>query len=1060
MKPIKLIISAFGPYAGRTPEINFEAFEEKGLFLITGDTGAGKTTIFDAICFALYGTTSGTYRDTRNLRSEYAQANTESFVDFYFSHQGREYHVWRQPAYERKKQRGTGVITEKEKAVFYEEGSAPVEGLTAVNNAVRELLHIDEKQFKQMVMIAQGEFRELLNARTDQRTEILRTIFLTGGYKNIEYKLKDRMDAGYRAKTKTEASVIQHFAEVSADPEDALQEELIKMQEMAENSGSAWNLEEMLALVERLVCADQDRLKDERHLLQQAEQQLDRTKEALVTAEKDNQMIARVSRLEEERKHLEERKTEMEQTMTLLKKQKAASRVVYPFYNAWKTKKSEIANTQKNIEEMTEELRTAVIHARQAADVLEAAETYQKEAESLQKLTDRIRQEEPKYRQREQLIRERKQISRTEEMLADREKILKQKEQELQEKIFFLKNTVADRREAPGDRTKVQTDMQGLQELDGELRQILEIQIPERIRRQKECESRQKAFLSAFEQYEEGVKRRIQAEKILESCRAGILAVNLEEGQKCPVCGSLHHPELARLPEVSITEEELKILQEKEARLQEIRSTANLAAEKAKTALEQYEETLRGNILECLEHPVLTMETEGEQLEGLIGNIRIARTSVHQKMEAATALLNSLERKCLELETAQKDLERAQGEESDRLAQDKEQLSEQKQKAESEAAAKQAVLTTLEELSYPDWTAARTAMKQAAARADQLRKEITAASEARQKADRQVTALRSALETLETTMDTQNKDEQTLKESLAEKMAGEKFVSVEEMLGFVADEKKLAAAEQKITEYGQETAANQAQLVQARADAEGKKPVDLELLRESCRTQTEKVQVLRSRETVLEHRIRNNREKQEQMAARRLELARARKEYTICSRLYSLVRGTTGNGKITLEQYIQAAGFDGMLAAANRRLLPMSDGQYELYRKEDSVGKKSNSFLDLEVLDRDTGHRRPVGNLSGGESFKASLSLALGLSDTIASHAGGIQMDALFVDEGFGTLDRRSIDSAMDILIRLTGSDKLVGIISHREELKENIPQQIRVKKTKNGSSLTFETGM
>ena len=163
--------------------------------------------------------------------------------------------------------------------------------------------------------------------------------------------------------------------------------------------------------------------------------------------------------------------------------------------------------------------------------------------------------------------------------------------------------------------------------------------------------------------------------------------------------------------------------------------------------------------------------------------------------------------------------------------------------------------------------------------------------------------------------------------------------------------------------------------------------------------------------------------------------------------------------KITFEQYIQAAGFDNIIAAANRRLLPMSEGQYELYRKEDSNDKKSKTILNLEVQDNFTGHRRPVGNLSGGESFKASLSLALGLSDTVSSNLGGVQMDALFVDEGFGTLDRKSIENAMDILINLSGTDKLVGIISHREELMENIPQQIRVTKTKNGSRIEIDSG-
>ena len=179
MKPIKLVICGIGPYAGRVPDIRFDAFEEKGLFLISGDTGAGKTTIFDAICFALYGETSGTYRDKKNLRSEYAKDSDPSYVDFYFSHQGREYHVYRQPPYERQKRHGEGVIVEKEKVIFYAEGEQPVEGLTQVNRKIMDLLHIDQQQFKQIVMIAQGEFRELLNAKTEERTEILRTIFGT-----------------------------------------------------------------------------------------------------------------------------------------------------------------------------------------------------------------------------------------------------------------------------------------------------------------------------------------------------------------------------------------------------------------------------------------------------------------------------------------------------------------------------------------------------------------------------------------------------------------------------------------------------------------------------------------------------------------------------------------------------------------------------------------------------------------------------------------------------------------------------------------------------------------
>ena len=280
MRPTKLVISAFGPYAETMPEIDFEQFEERGLFLISGDTGAGKTTIFDAICFALYGTTSGTYRDTKNLRSEYAKDSVESFVDFYFTHQGKKYHVWRRPGYERKKLRGTGTVSEKEKAVLYEEGKTPVEGLSNVNAAVIELLNIDEKQFKQIAMIAQGEFWNLLNARTEERTEILRTIFLTGGYKNIEFRLKDRMDESYREKAKAENSIVQYFGDVVADETDERAEALRDLQRRSKGAGSAWNLAEMLGMIDEILEADREREGVKSGELAQQTQKLDALKTA------------------------------------------------------------------------------------------------------------------------------------------------------------------------------------------------------------------------------------------------------------------------------------------------------------------------------------------------------------------------------------------------------------------------------------------------------------------------------------------------------------------------------------------------------------------------------------------------------------------------------------------------------------------------------------------------------------------------------------------------------------------------------------------------------------
>lgn len=1059
MKPIKLIISAIGPYAGEISPIEFDAFEEKGLFLISGDTGAGKTTIFDAICFALYGTTSGTYRDTKNLRSEYAKGSVPSYVEFYFSHQGREFHVKRHPAYERQKQRGDGVILEKEKAIFYEDGQAPIEGLTPVNNAIKELLHIDEKQFKQIVMIAQGEFWDLLNAKTDQRTEILRTIFMTNGYKNIEYKLKDRMDASYRIKAESENSIIQHFEDVSANEEDELFDELEELKSRAGGSGSAWNLDEILDVMERLILSDRERLKRIQADLKKAEAELKKNNEELAMATTNNSFIEKRDKLKKEKEELKKRKLEMDRIILLLDKQKKATRNVSPFYVAWTKKCDEVSQTQERIKTTESKLKAAEATVKQAEDALVGAKKQEPEVDKLKQTINRIDDEEPKYQQKENLEGKLRNLGEREKEISTEEAELKENEKFLKEKITDLSRIIKELKDKPTELAEAKNESEKIKVLLTNLNAIIDNQIPEREKREKDLSKRQEAFLDAREKYEEMSGRREEAERILEDSRAGILARKLVEGEKCPVCGSVHHPEPAKLKESAISEDDFKKLQEEESKLQEKKNHANTEAEKAKTSLEEFEEQLRISILDCMESPLLNMDMEEEPLKELIKAVKEAKTQVETISKENIKKCNSLDKDCRTLKKAEEDLETAQRDETEKLNTKKEKLNQYKQDIKQELTETSATLKTLEELSFPDWKTAKKEREQAETKLNKISDDIKRAEEKKKKADANVTAAQSERETLNRSLQQQKKDEEALRGKLDNEVNANGFLSVEEMLGYVADEDAITLSDKAINEYNQAVATNKKQLSDAESDAEGKKVIDIDALKAVCDEQSANVELIRKNCNNNENRIRTNEEKQKSILGRKEELENASKESAVCQRLYSLVKGTTGKGKITLEQYIQAAGFDGIIAAANRRLLPMSDGQYELYRQEDSLGKRSNNFLDLEVLDNYTGHRRPVGNLSGGESFKASLSLALGLSDTVSSNLGGIQMDALFVDEGFGTLDRKSIDSAMEILINLTGSNKLVGIISHREELMENIPQQIKVKKTKDGSQITVECG-
>ena len=1060
MKPIKLIMSAFGPYGGTMPAIEFSAFEDKGLFLISGDTGAGKTTIFDAICFALYGQTSGKFRDTKNLRSDFADASTETFVDFYFSHQGRDYHVWRRPEYVRKKQRGIGYTPVSENAVFYPGDDVPIEGIRRVNEAIKELLHIDEKQFKQIAMIAQGEFWTLLNAKTEERTKILRTIFRTSGYNNIEYRLKDRMDAAYKQKTRTEESIVQYFGDAAAAENDELARALSDLQGRVKRAGSFWDINEITDMLKTVIESDQENLKEASSALTAVENKHEKSKEALATAETNNGFLTRLEGLKTKETELRDRKGEMDGKEELLTRQKLAAREVHPVYLAWKEKEAAVKEYDTRIEKKKADIKAAEGRDGKAKTALEEARREQPEAERLQRLADKIGEEEKKYQLRDKLISEIVRLRKDSEHFADEEAALIGREAALRDEIRVLKETKASLSGTSDQLAQVRSLGEKYRKLSEEIELIIRDKITEREKRRRDLAAKQQEYKEAFEAYESANQKRIAAEKILDDCRAGLLAEGLEEGQKCPVCGSVHHPQLARIPEEAVTEETFKRLKTKEEKLQSAKTEANTAAETAKTALIEYEDRLRSDILDCLENELIDIRTAQETPDDLIKRIREAQAVVKERLRENTLKQSSLEKDSQAFAKADKDLEDALGVKTDSLTKSRDEFSKRKQDTERTKAEKEAVLRTLENLGFDSWKTAREERDKALTKRKEITVRIERSQEAEKRAGKELASEIASLETLVSSAEKEKREEKERKQKLEAAVRENRFESVGDMLHFVLSEEEITRADEEINGYKQEVITNKKLLEDASEAAKGREMIDVEQLKETCRRQQEIVMKKRDEVNSIRNRLEGNENKLVKISSQESVLEKARKEYMICARLYNLAKGTTGNGKITLEQYIQAAGFDGIIAAANRRLLPMSDGQFELYRQEDSLGKKSNTFLDLEVLDHSTGHRRPVGNLSGGESFKASLSLALGLSDTVSMNLGGIQMDALFVDEGFGTLDRKSIESAMDILINLSGTSKLVGIISHREELMENIPQQIRVKKTKDGSSLKIETGL
>lgn len=934
MKPIKLIISAIGPYADEPLEIDFSQFSGKGLFLISGDTGAGKTTIFDAICFALYGETSGHYRDTKNLRSQYAAPGTKSYVDFYFSHQGEEYRIYRQPGYLRAKQRGEGLIEEKEKAVLYCGAETPQEGKTQVDRRIKELLSISFEQFKQIAMIAQGEFWELLNASTQERTEILRTIFMTERYQRLEQKLRERRNAGLNEKKRLENCVVQYFNEAAAGPKSQLAEDLQKLQEQTAASGGVWNLEAMLDLLAALLVEDEAENVLVQADLQAANQLLDEHKKALNDAQTNNKLLARLAEHQERQRQLAAQGPAMEGQAQLLQRQKAARREVQPVF-------------QRLQEALVQASKTAAAIERQSQDLARAEAALQRTAAVL---TLEQLQQAPV-----QLAESQQQQKEWERVAGDLNKLLKQ--------------DISDYNIAKGDLKK-----------------------------------KQQEFKKAQDEYNELDKEYKRQEQILENCRAGILAQTLAEGQPCPVCGSTNHPRPAQLPAEAVTEADLK---QSKAALEQARQAKDDLLNKAKEAkgiLQTKGEQLKQQVLKALAEAGQPQIEETAKGEELTAQLQQAARNIDTKIQDEKQKQQKLGQKCL---------------------------------------------------AYIEAT-----LPQNAARPGSVKQAIAQAQQAAEAVQRLQSTAAGSLETLRQSLREQQTGVEACQAEFTAVLQEKGFADEAQFKSLLATEEEISQTEETLNQYHQAVQTNKEQLAQSTEDAKGRVLVDEAALQQQVQAQAQQADNLQTERNLLQTRLTQNGRLQQNIAAQKEPLAAACQESQLCSQLYNLISGNISEkNKITLEQYIQAAGFDNIIAAANRRLLPMSDGQFELFRVQEAGNKRSKASLDLEVQDNFTGQRRPVGNLSGGESFKASLSLALGLSDTVSGDLGGVQMDVLFVDEGFGTLDRKSIENALDILLSLSGANKLVGIISHREELVENIPQQIRVRKSKNGSSIEIDTG-
>lgn len=915
MRPIKLIMSAFGPYASKTL-LDLDELGTNGLYLITGDTGAGKTTIFDAITFALYGEASGDNRESTMFRSKYASADTPTEVELTFTYAGKEYYIKRNPEYDRPKTRGEGFTTEKANAELHYPDGRVVTKLREVDRAVEEIMGIDRNQFTQIAMIAQGDFLKLLLASTDDRKKIFQKIFRTRCYYVLQERLKNESGELGKEYEKISANIRQYINGIECDEDDVLS---IKVKNAKAEMCST---EETLELLSMLIAND----KEEEAKLDDEQKNIGKSLEEITA------ILTNHETWNKARKSLEKSKSDLSEAIAALEILKA-------------NLQSEEANKPK-----IEDIRKKIAAIEAEIPEYQELDNKIKERDALQKGTDELSDELNTAKVKlESLKKEIKALSEERKTLekADKEKAeLEANKQKEEEKRKSLKN--------------ISKELKALEKLEKQLKKDQETY--------SECAE---AVKLRDEEYQELFKMYLDEQ-------AGIIAETLVDGTPCPVCGSTSHPIKAVKAENAPTKEQLD----------ESKSTYESAQKEAQFASEKAAKT-KGQAGEKRD-AVLSMLTE------MFGNVTIDDVDGLIKNKIAD-IVTVLEEVQNAIDEQQKKIDRRN--EIDELLpkknNERDDLINSISENDKTLSGNNATLISLktridglvEKLKYESENKAKEVKKELQGEQKKLEDAYKAADDALKSQNEKIAGFKSAIEE-----------------------ANKVLAEAKEI-----DEDSVKAKQQELKERNGE--------------------ID------------KKKKIINARKSA-------NESAEKEIRAKSAEVLAVEAKWSWVKALSNTANGNiSGKEKVMLETYIQMTYFDRIIARANTRFMVMSGGQYELKRRKEAENNRSQSGLELDVIDHYNGTERSVKTLSGGESFKASLSLALGLSDEIQSSAGGIKLDTMFVDEGFGSLDDESLDQAMRALQNLTEGNRLVGIISHVTELKDRIDKQIVVTKEKSGGS-------
>lgn len=907
MRPLKITMSAFGPYAGKVT-LDMQKLGKSGIYLITGDTGAGKTTIFDAISYALYGEASGNYRENTTLRSKYASADTPTFVELEFEYNNEIYKINRNPEYPRPNKRGEGFTKQSANAELVMPDGSVITKIKEVSAKVEEIIGINKNQFSQIAMIAQGDFRKLLNCETNERSKIFRKIFKTEPYHNIEIKLSSLFNELKRNREKEKSGIEQYINQLKCNENDTLSLELERAK-----SGDVL-IEDVIKLAGEIINKDTLEYTKTQKNIESINEEI----------EKINSNIKLYENQEATKKAFAEASAKLEEL---------------------KTKRNECEKAYKSAEAQRERL------------------------DDLTRKINLINSKMPKYDELKSLensIKERTQSFEKSNNLLK----LKQQEITLLEKEIDEKSKALE--EVKGADLLVQKLTVQKEEINKKAEALKELktEIDRCKTEQKNLKNAQSFAKSALDEYGALENEYNQIYIAFFNEQAGIIADGLKDGEPCPVCGSTSHPNLARKSENAPSQADVESAQNIVKKAQEKADKARDTASALKSRFDEIAANVKSSAKKLF-------GTDDNVFDDYNSNIN----ALKKEYDCTLALLKTANEKLSLYKKLDKEIPKIQ-EKQKSLSDEISTLNTQKASDEAFISENTKRVTSIKsELDFESADLAKDKLKEYTNLSNDIKNAIEKS--------------KNDFDDIKSKYDTQKGTKASLENALKE---------FKEIDLASLNEKSL-----KLNEY--------------------KKDID-----ETAKS--------------LYSRIESNKLLVDNISEKRDILKGYDDKYVWLKALSETANGDiSGKEKITLETFVQMTYFDSIIRKANIRLLTMSDGQYELVRRSDAETLKKNEGLALDVIDHFNASSRSVSTLSGGESFMASLCLALGLSDEIQSSNGGIKLDTMFVDEGFGSLDGEALDRALSALTSLSQGNRLVGIISHVDALRDRIDNKIVITK-------------